>query len=611
MPAGHECRDEQRHRRPRPPGAESVTTRSRLGVRIDRHPRARPSASIIVVNQEVFSRRDWYFQLFNFFHRTTRDYIIERELLINPGRSLRPRAGRGEHAQPAVAVARVIRRLDDLFPPELSSVVVILPSCPRARQVDLLVVTRDVWSLRFNTNFEFQGRRADAAADVAVGEQPLRLAEVLVVGFISIRAPTTTAAVLRSQHRRDAPAALGVGDVYNSRETGDYEGNARSSPSATRSISLATPLGRAAWTSSTRTRLARDFRGNSLRLVDLTATPAMEAMPLEYRRQVTTVDANVDAVVRRAVIQRVTRRLPRRPPLEVPPRLSRPAQAPQFLASTRRSRRRNPSRTCATRCSRRATRCFRDLEHFELRENRRLGPTLRLRVGQGLPELGADFRALSLARQASYATGRRAATCPLPRARRRAGCKTTGAGFDQRGNRDRVRGEPDRRPAAPDRRRGPDRFAARQTRANTPLRAGRRHRLARLRDQTSSSGQHRRARPRRAAHDGAARSGPSGSAALLFYDVGDAAPSFDQLDLHNDVGLGVRWLIPQLNSTVIRLRLGDAPSGRPRHARGLGRFSASFRAGVLTPARDVCFRTCQHRRCADALAGHPRRRPTR
>ena len=50
----------------------------------------------------------------------------------------------------------------------------------------------------------------------------------------------------------------------------------------------------------------------------------------------------------------------------------------------------------------------------------------------------------------------------------------------------------------------------------------------------------------------------------LFYDVGDAAPSFAQLNLHNDVGLGVRWLIPQLNSTVIRIdwagRFRTAPS---------------------------------------------------
>src|SRR5262249_3391684 len=41
--------------------------------------------------------------------------------------------------------------------PDLSSVVVMVPIVsPRPGTVDVLVVTRDLWSLRFNTNFEFQ-----------------------------------------------------------------------------------------------------------------------------------------------------------------------------------------------------------------------------------------------------------------------------------------------------------------------------------------------------------------------------------------------------------------------------------------------------------------------
>jgi hypothetical protein len=42
--------------------------------------------------------------------------------------------------------------------------------------------------------------------------------------------------------------------------------------------------------------------------------------------------------------------------------------------------------------------------------------------------------------------------------------------------------------------------------------------------------------------------------ALIFEDVGNAAPTFSSAarGLLADVGLGVRWLIPQLNSTVIR-----------------------------------------------------------
>ena len=62
----------------------------------------------------------------------------------------------------------------------------------------------------------------------------------------------------------------------------------------------------------------------------------------------------------------------------------------------------------------------------------------------------------------------------------------------------------------------------------------------------------------------------------LFYDVGDAAPSFADLDPHNDVGLGVRWLIPQLNSTVIRIDWAEPLQDGPVTRVGIGRFSASF-----------------------------------
>jgi outer membrane translocation and assembly module TamA len=64
---------------------------------------------------------------------------------------------------------------------------------------------------------------------------------------------------------------------------------------------------------------------------------------------------------------------------------------------------------------------------------------------------------------------------------------------------------------------------------------------------------------------------------LLFADMGDAGPTFSALRVHTDVGTGLRWLIPQLNSTVIRidwavpLQVGTVtPAGFP------GRVSAGF-----------------------------------
>jgi hypothetical protein len=128
------------------------------GLTVDTAPGGKTIGQIHIVNQEVFSRRDWWFQWFNHFHRTTRDYMLERELLFRPGQpyeqSLIEESTRYLQAPPPLVISG-----RTLYQPELSSVVVILPVAPRSGQpgeVDVLVVTRDVWSLRFNTDFEHQ-----------------------------------------------------------------------------------------------------------------------------------------------------------------------------------------------------------------------------------------------------------------------------------------------------------------------------------------------------------------------------------------------------------------------------------------------------------------------
>jgi hypothetical protein len=64
---------------------------------------------------------------------------------------------------------------------------------------------------------------------------------------------------------------------------------------------------------------------------------------------------------------------------------------------------------------------------------------------------------------------------------------------------------------------------------------------------------------------------------LLFYDVGDAGASYRGLVAHNDFGVGLRWLIPQLNSTVIRIDWAFATQSTAFTQAGFpGRLSAGF-----------------------------------
>ena len=236
----------------------------------------------------------------------------------------------------------------------------------------------------------------------------------------------------------------------------------------------------------------------------------------------------------------------------------------------------------------------------------------RCAIGQGLPELGADFRApWASAWRPARGRARRAATCPLSASASARRLHDDGRWIDQRRQRDVYAATPDRRPAVPDRRRGPGRFAA-GGHDEHALRAGRVERVARLRDRRV----HR--------DDGAGRPHRDPDrrrCAILSQRFGGAGCSTTSATprrrspiwyLRNDVGLGVRWLIPQLNSTVIRLDWAVPLQDGPVTRAGVRPFLGQLRAGVLIRRRldaRVCFRRVNL--VVSAFAEPPRRGPTR
>ena len=73
--------------------------------------------AIHVVNHEVFSARDGYFRLANLLHRTTREDIIRREVLLRPGQ-----------LYDEALVEETVRNLRDA---DFSSLVAIVPVVER------------------------------------------------------------------------------------------------------------------------------------------------------------------------------------------------------------------------------------------------------------------------------------------------------------------------------------------------------------------------------------------------------------------------------------------------------------------------------------------------
>ncbi|CAN5874728.1 hypothetical protein BH11MYX2_BH11MYX2_40460 [soil metagenome] len=96
-----------------------------------------------VYNEDVFAEKNRWLQLLNFFHYTTRESTIRKDLVVETG-----------EVYDQQIVDETARHLRD---PTFTSVIAIVPVVSKtAGSVDLLVVTRDIWSLRLNTQYTFQ-----------------------------------------------------------------------------------------------------------------------------------------------------------------------------------------------------------------------------------------------------------------------------------------------------------------------------------------------------------------------------------------------------------------------------------------------------------------------
>jgi hypothetical protein len=562
---------------------ESVTEEmTRLGLGFEAHPEGKTIGSIQVVNEEVFSRHDWWFQFLNHFHRTTRDWALARELLMRPGdpydQALVDESIRNLQTAPATVAGTG---------PELSSVVAIVPIVSRTPGVvDLLVVTRDLWSLRFNTNFDLQ-QNTLALLVTSMSENNLfGWRKYVAANFLLDQGRYGFGGTYLDPNVSGTRLQLYTSALlWYGREADTYEGNFELFSVRYPFYSLATRWGGGVDLSHDES-VQRQFLGTALRgqLVDGVV------VPYAYRQKITAVDPSVTRSFGLALIQRVTlgyffssRRF------EVLPGFPGDAQvARDFLdayapVSEQRS---EPYVRYHIFTARYVV--YRDLDTFDLREHRQMGPSLNLRAGYGIPALGADFRALSLAAIGAWAVGWRGGYGSLT-----VGAETRvrdGSFIDrllsaevfaaspiiQRAGRLLVDAEID--------------GTAEDTQRRLFFVGGRAGLGTRMRDLGAAGNLTGLRGYAIGEFEGTeaiighveARSVPlpvysQRFGTLLFYDVGGAAMRFSDVVLYHDAGVGLRWLIPQLNSSVVRIDWAFAMQSTPYTRAGFpGRFTAGF-----------------------------------
>ncbi len=134
----------------RSPLEESLVAEALLyhGFEEDPHPEGKTIEAIDVYVAKVFDRRDPIPAFVNIFHARTRNWVIHQEVLLQPGQPWE--LGR---------VLETERNLRNLRQLSLANVVAVQGSA--YDKVRLLVVTKDVWSLRLNSSWEVNSSGLD------------------------------------------------------------------------------------------------------------------------------------------------------------------------------------------------------------------------------------------------------------------------------------------------------------------------------------------------------------------------------------------------------------------------------------------------------------------
>ena len=225
---------------------------------------------IDIVRLDVLEERDPYPRFFNVFHVTTRDWVIRRELLFKKGQVY--------DQQRINETERNLRGRR-----QLSLVLIIALKGSKPDRVRLLVITKDVWSLRLNSNFQI--------ADGEISTLLLQPAEEnllgthTTLGALFTLDPATYSLGGLFINRRVAGSrirAIASGNVIFNRESGEPEGSFGTLLYGQPLYSVRTRWGYQAlfiW----RHDVFRSFVGTSVR--DFSDNSTGESIPYEYAQE--------------------------------------------------------------------------------------------------------------------------------------------------------------------------------------------------------------------------------------------------------------------------------------------------------------------------------------
>jgi hypothetical protein len=370
-------------------------------LRVVPRPGKRPIGEVRVATLPVFSSRDGGLQWLNRLHVTTRPEVVQREILLGQdgdwNRSL------------AEETERNVRDLG------FASVAVVLPveavdqgrsgeGDASTRPVDVLVVTRDLWSLRLNTLFEYQnGTLSKLTLEVAESNflgRRKRLGAVMRMdqGSYSIAPAYYDPNINGSRWQMSVTG----GPVFT-RQTGHPEGSFSSFELAHPIWNLNKSWGMRLTMSHTDRRIRR-FIGNQLRPYDAPNTAEEESIPQRYELTAFDVSARGTYATGERVRHKVTAGY--RVAIQDPNFVGKGAYSRAAVDAFRRDVMPRSERLSgplvAYTLFRPTYETYRNVDSYDLPETQRTGPYLEAEVAPSAKALGGTKNLMQWSSSAGY-----------------------------------------------------------------------------------------------------------------------------------------------------------------------------------------------------------------
>jgi hypothetical protein len=240
-----------------------------VGAEIDPSPEGKRVAGVDIVVFDVIEDRDPVPNFLNWFHVTSKDYTLRRELLIVEGAIYDDKLVR--------ETERNLRALR-----QLSLVVIVPVKGARPDEVRLLVVAKDIWSLRLNSNYVIQEGKLLELFLQPSEENLFGTHRRLLGNFLY--EPDTITTGLRFIDPRMAGSRvtwLVDGNVIVNHASGEVEGSAGTAQYGQPLFSLSTDWSWGAVV-SWRHETTRRFVGTEIDTFDADITPGDDMIPFVY-----------------------------------------------------------------------------------------------------------------------------------------------------------------------------------------------------------------------------------------------------------------------------------------------------------------------------------------